>query len=169
MNLRQKIQIILMILLSLFAFAAYHEGTGSAIWLQFLSVICIMGFLLIFDLGFTDEHSFIFDPDADNWRRKVVRAQLLKATFNGCTWCFGASFWFTGHIVFSFPSFLMSYSTNIVCTGGFIQLVFSLQYPYERNKTSMSQRWFELNSIIFDWNYEFIDGIWYSIFWRENN
>ncbi len=72
MLLRQKIQFCLMILLTLFAFAAYHEGTGSVVWLQWLSVLSIMAFLLIFDLGFTDESNFIFDPDAENWRRKVV-------------------------------------------------------------------------------------------------
>ena len=62
-----------MIFLTFLTFAAYHEGTGSVVWLQWLSVLAIMAFLLIFDLGFTNEHSFIFDPDAENWRRKVVR------------------------------------------------------------------------------------------------
>ena len=73
MLLRQKIQFSLMIFLTLLAFGAYHEGTGSVVWLQWLSVLSIMAFLLIFDLGFTDESNFIFDPDAENWRRKVVR------------------------------------------------------------------------------------------------
>ena len=72
MLLRQKIQFSLMIFLTLLAFGAYHEGTGSVVWLQWLSVLSIMAFLLIFDLGFTDESNFIFDPDAENWRRKVV-------------------------------------------------------------------------------------------------
>ena len=73
MNLRQKIQICLMLFLLLLTFASYHPGTGGVVWLQWLSVLAIMAFLFIFDLGFTNEHSFIFDPDADNWRRKVVR------------------------------------------------------------------------------------------------
>ena len=73
MILRQKIQICVMLFLALLAFATYHEGSGSVMWLQWLSVLSIMAFLLIFDLGFTDESSFIFDPDAENWRRKVVR------------------------------------------------------------------------------------------------
>lgn len=47
-------------------------------WLQFLSVLSILFFLIIFDFGFTDESSFIFDPDADNWRRKVVRGVVLS-------------------------------------------------------------------------------------------
>jgi len=71
MILRQKIQICVMLFLALLAFATYHEGSGSVMWLQWLSVLSIMAFLLIFDLGFTDESSFIFDPDAENWRRKV--------------------------------------------------------------------------------------------------
>jgi len=71
MNLRQKIQVVVMLLLTLFAFASYHPGTGGVLWLQYVAVLSIMAFLFIFDLGFMNEHSFIFDPDADNWRRKV--------------------------------------------------------------------------------------------------
>jgi hypothetical protein len=78
MNLRQKIQVVLMLILTLLAFATYHEGTGSTAWLQWLAVLSIMAFVYIFDVSFTDEHSFIFDPDADNWRRKVVRRRLFK-------------------------------------------------------------------------------------------
>jgi hypothetical protein len=72
MNLRQKLQIIIMILLILFSFASYHEGTGSTTWLQWLTALTILTFVFIFDVSFTDESSFLFDPDADNWRRKVV-------------------------------------------------------------------------------------------------
>jgi hypothetical protein len=72
MNLRQKIQIILLIFLILFAFASYHEGSGSTIWLQWLAIIAIMTYMFIFDIAFTNESSFIFDPDAENWRRKTV-------------------------------------------------------------------------------------------------
>ena len=73
MNLRQKIQIMVLLLLTLATFASYHPGTGGVLWLQYLAVLSIMAFVFIFDLAFTNDHSFIFDPDADNWRRKVVR------------------------------------------------------------------------------------------------
>ena len=73
MNLRQKIQVVLLLLITLLAFATYHEGTGGTAWLQWLAVLTIMAFTFIFDLSFTNESSFLFDPDADNWRRKVVR------------------------------------------------------------------------------------------------
>jgi hypothetical protein len=72
MNLRQKIEIITLIALSFLAFASYHEGTGSVMWVQFLSLLVIFSFLFIFDWAFTNENNFLFDPDADNWRRKVV-------------------------------------------------------------------------------------------------
>jgi hypothetical protein len=62
-----------MILLILFTFASYHEGSGSTTWLQWLTAVSILAFVFIFDVSFTDESSFLFDPDADNWRRKVVR------------------------------------------------------------------------------------------------
>lgn len=73
MNVRQKLQLVLLILLILLAFAAYHEGTGGVAWLQWLTMIAIVAFLFVFDISFTNDSQFIFDPDADNWRRKVVR------------------------------------------------------------------------------------------------
>lgn len=71
MNLRQKLQIVILLTLALFAFAAYHEGTGGTAWIQWLSTLTILTFVFIFDMMFTSESSFIFDPDADNWRRRV--------------------------------------------------------------------------------------------------
>ena len=74
MNLRQKLQIVILAVLILFAFASYHEGSGSTIWLQWLAVVTIMIYMFIFDVSFMNESSFIFDPDAENWRRKTVRS-----------------------------------------------------------------------------------------------
>ena len=87
MNLRQKLQVILLLVLSLLAFATYHAGTGGVMWLQWLSLITIFSFMFIFDLAFTNESQFIFDPDADNWRRKVVsswRATISNPPFVAC-------------------------------------------------------------------------------------
>lgn len=73
MNVRQKIQAILLLVLILLAFASYHPGTGGTAWLQWLSVITMAAFVFVFDVAFTNDSQFIFDPDADNWRRKTVR------------------------------------------------------------------------------------------------
>jgi hypothetical protein len=77
MNLRQKIQVVILLTLILFAFASYHEGTGSTAWLQWLSVVSIAAFTFVFDLSFTNDSQFIFDPDAENWRRKTVRRYFV--------------------------------------------------------------------------------------------
>ena len=82
MNLRQKIEVLLLSLLTFFAFSSYHESSGGTGWLQWLTVVAILIFLIIFDFSFTKESMFVFDPDADNWRRKVVR------TLHCCAWCF---------------------------------------------------------------------------------
>jgi hypothetical protein len=42
-------------------------------WLQWLTAFVMVAFLLVFDLAFTNDSSFLFDPDAENWRRKMVR------------------------------------------------------------------------------------------------
>ena len=71
MNLRQKIEVVLLLFLIFVAFASYHEGTGSTTWIQWTTVVTILFYSWVFDLTFTNDSSFIFDPDADNWRRKT--------------------------------------------------------------------------------------------------
>jgi hypothetical protein len=71
MNLRQKLQTILLLFLILVTFASYHQG--STAWLQWLTVVSLLFFAFVFDLLFTSDAHFIFDPDAENWRRKTVR------------------------------------------------------------------------------------------------
>jgi hypothetical protein len=77
MNLRQRLEVIAIIALTFLAFASYHEGTGGVAWVQYLSLISIFFFIFIFDWAFTNESNFMFDPDADNWRRKVVSLRSL--------------------------------------------------------------------------------------------
>lgn len=71
MNGRQRIQAILILLLIFLSFASYHKGTGSTAWIQYATIAIMFVFGLFFDVAFTDSSSFIFDPDADNWRRKT--------------------------------------------------------------------------------------------------
>eukprot|EP00542_Grammatophora_oceanica_P010193 CAMPEP_0194026508 /NCGR_PEP_ID=MMETSP0009_2-20130614/795_1 /TAXON_ID=210454 /ORGANISM="Grammatophora oceanica, Strain CCMP 410" /LENGTH=76 /DNA_ID=CAMNT_0038665211 /DNA_START=71 /DNA_END=301 /DNA_ORIENTATION=+ len=75
MNARQKLQLLLILLFTFVAFAAYHEGTGSTAWLMWTTVVVLLAFTYVFDMAFTDESSFVFDPDADNWRRRVEAGQ----------------------------------------------------------------------------------------------
>jgi predicted permease len=75
MNLRQKLQVILLLFLILVTFASYHQG--STAWLQWLTVVSLLFFAFVFDLLFTTDAHFIFDPDAENWRRKTVRKTVL--------------------------------------------------------------------------------------------
>jgi len=71
MEIRQKVQLILLIFITFVAFASYHAGTGSTAWMQYATVAVMLAFGFVFDLAFTDDSSFVFDPDADNWRRKT--------------------------------------------------------------------------------------------------
>eukprot|EP00562_Extubocellulus_spinifer_P022477 CAMPEP_0178626552 /NCGR_PEP_ID=MMETSP0698-20121128/8458_1 /TAXON_ID=265572 /ORGANISM="Extubocellulus spinifer, Strain CCMP396" /LENGTH=78 /DNA_ID=CAMNT_0020265761 /DNA_START=42 /DNA_END=278 /DNA_ORIENTATION=+ len=72
---RQKLELFLILFFTFLAFASYHEGTGSTAWLQWATLVIFLGFTYTFDASFTDESSFIFDPDADNWRRKTEAGQ----------------------------------------------------------------------------------------------
>jgi hypothetical protein len=78
MNIRQRITTALLLFLILVTFASYSQG--SVVWLQWLTVVALVFFSLSFDLLFTSDSSFIFDPDADNWRRKTVRRPCFVAT-----------------------------------------------------------------------------------------
>jgi|EP00979_Chaetoceros_neogracilis_P004930 hypothetical protein len=71
MNYRQKIQASIILFLIFVSFASYHKGTGSTAWIQYTSITIMFVFGLLFDVVFTNQSSFIFDPDADNWRRKT--------------------------------------------------------------------------------------------------
>lgn len=70
-NYRQNVQALLLIFFIFVAFASYHEGTGSTAWIQWTTLTVVLFFTLTFDLSFTDDSNFLFDPDADNWRRKT--------------------------------------------------------------------------------------------------
>lgn len=74
MSFRLNLQAAIIVVLAFLAFASYHEGTGSTAWLQYTSIATILAFGYLFDIMFTDNNSFIFDPDADNWRRKTEAA-----------------------------------------------------------------------------------------------
>lgn len=63
-NLRQKIELALILLFTLIGFASYHPETGSTAWLQWLTLVILLFFTYTFDASFTDQSSFIFDPDA---------------------------------------------------------------------------------------------------------
>eukprot|EP00957_Ditylum_brightwellii_P090069 6859323-Ditylum_brightwellii.AAC.1 len=71
MILRQKLNAALILFFTLIAFASFHKGTGSVMWLQWTTLVIFLVFMYFFDAMFTKESSFIFDPDADNWRRKT--------------------------------------------------------------------------------------------------
>lgn len=73
MNVRQKIQLVVLLALIFFSFASYHPGSGSTQWLMWLTAVSFVAFVWIFDMLFGNDSQFIFDPDADNWRRKTVR------------------------------------------------------------------------------------------------
>ena len=62
-------QLMLIIFLSFVAFASASSPT--IMWIEWTTVIVILLFCLLFDLMFTVENDFVFDPDADNWRRKT--------------------------------------------------------------------------------------------------
>ncbi|KAL3795281.1 hypothetical protein HJC23_008366 [Cyclotella cryptica] len=70
-DLRHRITLSLILFLSFVAFASYHKGTGSTAWLQWLTLIIFLTMGYVFDVSFTGSNTFVFDPDADNWRRKT--------------------------------------------------------------------------------------------------
>ena len=74
MIVRQKLQVVAILFFTFVAFASYHPGTGSTVWLQWLMLLTMLAFTLVFDLAFSNESMFIFDPDAENWRRKTEAA-----------------------------------------------------------------------------------------------
>ena len=71
---KNTIYVSLLILLTFLAFASYHQGTGSTLWLQYTTFLIFVVFAYLFDMIFCSDMTFVFDPDADNWRRKTEAA-----------------------------------------------------------------------------------------------
>ncbi len=62
---------MLLVFLAFIAFASYHPGTGGSAWMMWTVLVIFTAFALLFDVAFTDSSSFVYDPDADNWRKKT--------------------------------------------------------------------------------------------------
>uniref|UniRef100_A0A7S1G0F6 Uncharacterized protein n=1 Tax=Corethron hystrix TaxID=216773 RepID=A0A7S1G0F6_9STRA len=71
----KKIELLLLFAVALAAFASYHPSTGSTVWLQWTTLGVLIAFSYVFDASFSDESNFVFDPDADNWRRRTEAGQ----------------------------------------------------------------------------------------------
>jgi len=69
--LLHQVTLALILFLSFVAFASYHKGTGITVWLQWVTLIIMLFFGYVSDVSFRNSSIFIFDPDADNWRRKT--------------------------------------------------------------------------------------------------
>ena len=65
MGFRHALLVFLIVLFSFFAFAT------KVLWIQWITVAVFFGFFLLFDLLFLNDAAFVFDPDPDNWRRRV--------------------------------------------------------------------------------------------------
>ena len=73
--LRQKLELFLIVLFTLFAFASYSEYTASTAWIQWATLVIFLGFTYTFDASFTNESSFIFDPDAVSFFSVVLASR----------------------------------------------------------------------------------------------
>ena len=71
LSVRQRLEVLMLVFLSFVSFASYHAGTGSTTWIMWTTLVVFAAFALLFDVAFTDASSFVFDPDADNWRKKT--------------------------------------------------------------------------------------------------
>ncbi|KAJ8609417.1 hypothetical protein CTAYLR_009094 [Chrysophaeum taylorii] len=67
-NNRSFRHVFLTFFIILFAFFAF---ASKILWIQWTTATIMVFFFLLFDLIFLDESQFIFDPDPDNWRRRV--------------------------------------------------------------------------------------------------
>ena len=56
-----------------FTFLAFGGGVVEDTYhfIPYLVVVIFLGFGLLFDVLFTAESSFVFDPSYDNWQRRV--------------------------------------------------------------------------------------------------
>lgn len=143
MNIRQKVQVALLLLLTFLTFASYHESSAGTGWLQFLTVLSMVILLLVFDFAFTSQSMFVFDPDADNWRRKVVRSCFCRNTVFG---------WFSGfcpplNLITLFLFLTLTYYYRLHCNHNHSLQEYRRRNSYEMIRFSSGRRKEEATSI----------------------
>ena len=71
MNLRQKFEVALLVIASILVYASYNPSDDTNAWISPLVLWIFFFFGVLMDFMFSDEMSFVFDPNPNNWRRKT--------------------------------------------------------------------------------------------------
>ena len=71
MSVTQSILRILLVLAAAMCYATYTPSDPIYFWMYWATIFVFLAFGYLIDVMFSDQSSFVFDPNADNWRRKV--------------------------------------------------------------------------------------------------
>eukprot|EP00636_Phaeomonas_parva_P008036 CAMPEP_0118857728 /NCGR_PEP_ID=MMETSP1163-20130328/4699_1 /TAXON_ID=124430 /ORGANISM="Phaeomonas parva, Strain CCMP2877" /LENGTH=78 /DNA_ID=CAMNT_0006791067 /DNA_START=191 /DNA_END=427 /DNA_ORIENTATION=+ len=70
-SLRHWIWVVFIVAFSFIAFGAYSDELENQVWLAWIVGITFAAIILLFDCLFTQDNTFIYDPDPENWRRQT--------------------------------------------------------------------------------------------------
>ncbi len=71
MSVTQSILRVLLVLSAAMIYATYTPSDPIYFWMYWCTIFVFLSFGYLIDVMFNDQMSFIFDPNADNWRRKA--------------------------------------------------------------------------------------------------
>ena len=71
MNGRQQFELLLILLTSVLIFLTYSPSDPRYFWMYWCTLLVFLVFGYLLDMMFSADMAFVFDPNPDNWRRKV--------------------------------------------------------------------------------------------------
>ena len=71
MNVRQKGEVAILVLFTVITFMYYNPADDTAEWITPFVVLLFIFFGFLMDMLFSDDMSFVYDPNPNNWRRKT--------------------------------------------------------------------------------------------------
>lgn len=71
MNARHQFELTLIVLSIIMIFLTYSPSDPRYFWTYWCTIFVFLTFAYIIDMMFSADLSFVFDPNPDNWRRKV--------------------------------------------------------------------------------------------------
>jgi hypothetical protein len=71
MNLRQKAELFLLALVATLVYLNYNPYDDKAGWILYATLWIFLAFGYLVDMMFCQDMLFVYDPNPENWRRKV--------------------------------------------------------------------------------------------------
>jgi len=71
MGFRHYFELVLLGLVSIITYLSYNPLDEDNTWISWSVLLVFLSFGYLIDMMFSDSLAFVYDPNPENWRRKV--------------------------------------------------------------------------------------------------